>query len=472
MRGLPLHVQIDTYEDPRDGPVFHRGYCQIKVFCDKFSIPELLLVYSSSSSTVLTRLSVTPFQTHCFKDKFWKFQGYLKKAIANVMIEAAASPCRTSEGGSLLTISSNSSAPSGDLTSDVFGVPLNAERLSRCLVSFCQTTRPWVRVQGAQEGGFFRDCLCSDTFQTSADSQQLLDGMLRHNVERDVTSYVSICFNEHRANVMIEAAASPCRTSEGGSLLTISSNSSAPSGDLTSDVFGVPLNAERLSRCLVSFCQTTRPWVRVQGAQEGGFFRDCLCSDTFQTSADSQQLLDGMLRHNTVPAASNGEVVSHYEERGVTLKLDCFAYDGKIGVRIPVGSTEGLLSVQPFQYSWPERVSITLPIADLAQGEVAIKRVQLFPPLRKQPSITGLDSCPLNLLARRRRGCRRQMARSCVGGKMTRNRPLVKTCDWSGRVSWKGEEGVYKRHKEVEEKLRHSKEDGVTRDEMSCHVLH
>ncbi|XP_072157871.1 uncharacterized protein grh isoform X3 [Bemisia tabaci] len=35
VKGLPLHLQIDTYEDPRDGPVFHRGYCQIKVFCDK-----------------------------------------------------------------------------------------------------------------------------------------------------------------------------------------------------------------------------------------------------------------------------------------------------------------------------------------------------------------------------------------------------------------------------------------------------
>lgn len=34
-QGLPLHLQIDTYEDPRDGPVYHRGYCQIKVFCDK-----------------------------------------------------------------------------------------------------------------------------------------------------------------------------------------------------------------------------------------------------------------------------------------------------------------------------------------------------------------------------------------------------------------------------------------------------
>ena len=36
-QGLPLHLQIDTYEDPRDGPVYHRGYCQIKVFCDKVS---------------------------------------------------------------------------------------------------------------------------------------------------------------------------------------------------------------------------------------------------------------------------------------------------------------------------------------------------------------------------------------------------------------------------------------------------
>ncbi|XP_063928371.1 protein grainyhead isoform X2 [Zophobas morio] len=35
VKGLPLHLQIDTYEDPRDNTVFHRGYCQIKVFCDK-----------------------------------------------------------------------------------------------------------------------------------------------------------------------------------------------------------------------------------------------------------------------------------------------------------------------------------------------------------------------------------------------------------------------------------------------------
>ncbi|XP_017782839.1 PREDICTED: protein grainyhead isoform X2 [Nicrophorus vespilloides] len=35
VKGLPLHLQIDTYEDPRDSSVFHRGYCQIKVFCDK-----------------------------------------------------------------------------------------------------------------------------------------------------------------------------------------------------------------------------------------------------------------------------------------------------------------------------------------------------------------------------------------------------------------------------------------------------
>jgi len=36
VKGLPLHLQIDTYDDPRDAtPVFHRGYDQVKVFCDK-----------------------------------------------------------------------------------------------------------------------------------------------------------------------------------------------------------------------------------------------------------------------------------------------------------------------------------------------------------------------------------------------------------------------------------------------------
>lgn len=37
LQGLPLHIQIDTYDDPRDTgvPVYHRAYCQIKVFCDK-----------------------------------------------------------------------------------------------------------------------------------------------------------------------------------------------------------------------------------------------------------------------------------------------------------------------------------------------------------------------------------------------------------------------------------------------------
>ncbi|CAG2109950.1 unnamed protein product [Medioppia subpectinata] len=36
VKGLPLHLQLDTFDDFREGstPV-HRGYCQIKVFCDK-----------------------------------------------------------------------------------------------------------------------------------------------------------------------------------------------------------------------------------------------------------------------------------------------------------------------------------------------------------------------------------------------------------------------------------------------------
>lgn len=40
VKGLPLHIQIDTYEEPPPHahsytPPSHRGYCQIKVFCDK-----------------------------------------------------------------------------------------------------------------------------------------------------------------------------------------------------------------------------------------------------------------------------------------------------------------------------------------------------------------------------------------------------------------------------------------------------
>ncbi|CAI5437492.1 unnamed protein product [Caenorhabditis angaria] len=35
VKGLPLHVQVDTYDGDNDKLPFHRGYCQIKVFCDK-----------------------------------------------------------------------------------------------------------------------------------------------------------------------------------------------------------------------------------------------------------------------------------------------------------------------------------------------------------------------------------------------------------------------------------------------------
>ncbi|XP_063982125.1 uncharacterized protein Grh isoform X1 [Diachasmimorpha longicaudata] len=41
VKGLPLHIQVDTYEEPPSPhshgytPPSHRGYCQIKVFCDK-----------------------------------------------------------------------------------------------------------------------------------------------------------------------------------------------------------------------------------------------------------------------------------------------------------------------------------------------------------------------------------------------------------------------------------------------------
>ena len=38
VKGLPLHIQIDTFDDINDGSTpIHRGYAQIKVFCDKAS---------------------------------------------------------------------------------------------------------------------------------------------------------------------------------------------------------------------------------------------------------------------------------------------------------------------------------------------------------------------------------------------------------------------------------------------------
>ena len=40
LQGIPLHLQIDTYEDLTnpDAEPIHRGLCQIKVFRDKVGI--------------------------------------------------------------------------------------------------------------------------------------------------------------------------------------------------------------------------------------------------------------------------------------------------------------------------------------------------------------------------------------------------------------------------------------------------
>uniref|UniRef100_A0A914CLV2 Grh/CP2 DB domain-containing protein n=1 Tax=Acrobeloides nanus TaxID=290746 RepID=A0A914CLV2_9BILA len=43
VKGLPLHIQIDTYDDADNDKIpFHRGYSQIKVFCDKGANRKLL----------------------------------------------------------------------------------------------------------------------------------------------------------------------------------------------------------------------------------------------------------------------------------------------------------------------------------------------------------------------------------------------------------------------------------------------
>lgn len=47
VKGLPLHVQIDTYDEAdNDKMPFHRGYCQIKVFCDKVDFDSFIYFYS------------------------------------------------------------------------------------------------------------------------------------------------------------------------------------------------------------------------------------------------------------------------------------------------------------------------------------------------------------------------------------------------------------------------------------------
>lgn len=49
VKGLPLHIQIDTYDENDSSEVpFHRGYCQIKVFCDKVMINFCLPIFTFS----------------------------------------------------------------------------------------------------------------------------------------------------------------------------------------------------------------------------------------------------------------------------------------------------------------------------------------------------------------------------------------------------------------------------------------
>jgi hypothetical protein len=45
IQGIPLHLQIDTYEDigVADAEPIHRAFCQIKIFRDKVSLLTVVL---------------------------------------------------------------------------------------------------------------------------------------------------------------------------------------------------------------------------------------------------------------------------------------------------------------------------------------------------------------------------------------------------------------------------------------------
>lgn len=65
---MPLHIQIDTFEDPRDTQVYHRAYCQIKVFCDKVR-----------TLAKIVKIKCTYF--YCFHYNLFKYLSHIVRAL-------------------------------------------------------------------------------------------------------------------------------------------------------------------------------------------------------------------------------------------------------------------------------------------------------------------------------------------------------------------------------------------------------
>ncbi|CAD6186222.1 unnamed protein product [Caenorhabditis auriculariae] len=91
VKGLPLHVQIDTYDGDADKVPFHRGYCQIKVFCDKGAERKLrdedkraqkrkLAEFASAGALTGRKKSEGEYHEQCERSEFYHMRELDKPA--------------------------------------------------------------------------------------------------------------------------------------------------------------------------------------------------------------------------------------------------------------------------------------------------------------------------------------------------------------------------------------------------------
>ncbi|KAK0425011.1 hypothetical protein QR680_008980 [Steinernema hermaphroditum] len=84
VKGLPMNIQVDTYDENISETVpFHRGYCQIKIFCDKGAERKLRDEYRRQQKRkAMNRPRKSDFEYHepCDKSEFYHMSDLEKPA--------------------------------------------------------------------------------------------------------------------------------------------------------------------------------------------------------------------------------------------------------------------------------------------------------------------------------------------------------------------------------------------------------
>ncbi|KRX95650.1 Protein grainyhead [Trichinella pseudospiralis] len=84
VKGLPLHLQIDTFDEAQNKNVpFHRGYCQIKVFCDKGANRKMLHEQRRDEKRRLQGRKKSDGEYHelCDRSEFYHMSNLTKPAV-------------------------------------------------------------------------------------------------------------------------------------------------------------------------------------------------------------------------------------------------------------------------------------------------------------------------------------------------------------------------------------------------------